>query len=102
MTSSNSTGDHTADVLIVGAGASGAAAAAWLAEAGFDVVCLEQGHWQNPDKYATLDPDFDFQSMSKWSYDPNKRALPEDYPINLDDSPVIPVMFNGVGGSTIL
>ena len=102
MTSSNGKSDHTADVLIVGAGASGAAVAAWLAEAGFDVVCLEQGHWQNPDKYATLDPDFDFQSMSKWSYDPNKRGLPEDYPINLDDSPVTPVMFNGVGGSTIL
>jgi choline dehydrogenase-like flavoprotein len=35
----------TPDVLIVGAGASGGAVAWSLAEAGFRVVCLEQGDW---------------------------------------------------------
>ena len=33
------------DVLIIGAGASGAVAAKRLVEEGFDVVCLEQGDW---------------------------------------------------------
>ena len=32
-----------ADVLIIGAGASGGVVALRLAEAGFSVVCLEQG-----------------------------------------------------------
>ena len=36
------------------------------------------------------------------SINPNKRKLPEDYPVNNDDSAIEPVMFNGVGGSTIL
>ena len=34
-----------ADVLIVGAGASGAVVAKRLGEDGFRVVCLEQGSW---------------------------------------------------------
>ncbi|MEM7024145.1 MAG: GMC family oxidoreductase [Pseudomonadota bacterium] len=89
-------------MLIVGAGASGAAVAAWLSEAGFDVVCLEQGHWQNPDRYPTVEHDYEFRMMSSWSYNPNERRLPEDYPINVDDTPVNPVLFNGVGGSTIM
>ena len=33
------------DVLIIGAGASGGVVALRLAEAGFRVVCLEQGRW---------------------------------------------------------
>jgi choline dehydrogenase-like flavoprotein len=93
---------RTADVLIIGAGASGAATAAMLAEAGFDVVCLEQGNWQDAQKYPTADPDYEFKGMSSWSYNPNIRKLPEDYPVNTADTPINPVMFNGVGGSTIM
>ncbi|MBT3942005.1 MAG: GMC family oxidoreductase, partial [Chloroflexi bacterium] len=40
--------------------------------------------------------------MRSWSINPNKRKLPEDYPINVENSAVDPVMFNGVGGSTIM
>ena len=36
-----------AEILIVGAGASGGVVARRLARAGFDVVCLEQGHWHD-------------------------------------------------------
>ena len=34
-----------ADVLVIGAGASGSVVSKHLAEAGFGVVCLEQGGW---------------------------------------------------------
>ena len=37
-----------ADVLIIGAGAAGGVVGRRLAEAGMDVVCLEQGDW--PDR----------------------------------------------------
>ena len=102
MTSNHGSKDMTVDVLIIGAGASGAAAAASLSEAGFKVKCLEQGFWQDPSKYASASADYDFEMLTNWSVDPNKRQLDEDYPINIDNSPVTPVMFNGVGGSTIL
>jgi len=103
----NNTGNEKAsrgvvDILVVGAGASGAAVAAWLSEAGFSIVCLEQGYWQDPSKYASASPDYEFEMITNWSIDPNVRQRDEDYPINVSESPVTPVMFNGVGGSTIL
>ena len=102
MTTTDHNADRTADVLIIGAGASGAAVAASLAEAEFDVVCIEQGNWQDASKFPTVEPDFELRQMSSWSINPNKRKLREDYPVNVDDSAIEPVMFNGVGGSTIM
>jgi choline dehydrogenase-like flavoprotein len=43
--------DTRSDVLVVGAGAAGGVVARRLAEAGFDVVCLEQGGWPDPSAY---------------------------------------------------
>src|SRR5688572_16197103 len=40
-----------ADVLIVGAGASGGVVALRLAQAGFRVTCLEQGEWHDRTEY---------------------------------------------------
>ncbi len=102
MTSSKTTSEETVDILVIGAGASGAAATAWLSEAGFNVKCLEQGYWQDPSKYASASTDYEFEMLTNWSIDPNKRQLDVDYPVNDSNSPVTPVMFNGVGGSTIL
>jgi choline dehydrogenase-like flavoprotein len=39
------------DVLIIGAGASGAAVAWSLAETRMRIVCLEQGDWVKPTDY---------------------------------------------------
>jgi choline dehydrogenase-like flavoprotein len=39
------------DVLIIGAGASGAAVAWSLAETKMHILCLEQGGWMNPADY---------------------------------------------------
>src|SRR6476661_2728051 len=41
-----------ADVVIIGAGASGATAAKVLTEAGVNVVCLERGPWMKPDEFS--------------------------------------------------
>ena len=43
------------DVLIIGAGASGAAVAWRLAEAGIKVACLELGGWVRPEETITAD-----------------------------------------------
>ena len=91
----------TADVLIIGAGASGAAFAWSLSQAGISVVCLEQGGWVDPAKYPSVDSDWELSRLGRMSPDPNIRALPEDYPVNDKDSPITPLMYNAVGGSTI-
>ena len=90
-----------ADVLVIGAGASGAVVARRLAEAGFRVVCLEQGGWCNPSDFPGDKPEFELLIERRWNPDPNVRALPEDYPCENSSTDVAPIMFNAVGGSTI-
>ena len=46
--------DNEDEVLIIGAGASGAAVAWSLASAGIEVLCLEQGAWTDPKDDAFL------------------------------------------------
>jgi len=95
-------GGRDADVLIVGAGPAGGVLALRLVRAGFDVVCLEQGAWHDPVDFPAARPEFEVLARSAWSPDPNVRAGDADYPIDDDDSDVTPLMFNGVGGSTLL
>ena len=45
--------EDVVDVLIIGAGASGAAVAWSLADTRMRIVCLEQGDWMNPAKYPS-------------------------------------------------
>ena len=89
------------DVLIIGAGASGAAVAWRLAGDGFRVVCLEQGDWVDPATLPPLHDDWELRRLTDFNPDPNVRQLPEDYPVNDADSTFTPLMFNAVGGSTI-
>src|SRR4029079_11336098 len=91
-----------ADVLIIGAGASGGVVAKRLAEAGVAVVCLEQGDWHDRADYPGNKLDWELQARKQWATSPNIRGLAADYPIVEDDAPVSPLMYNAVGGSTII
>ena len=90
------------DVLIIGAGASGAAMAWSLADTKMRIVCLEQGDWMNPQEYPSSGRDWESRHFSDFSISPNRRKRKTDYPINDSDSPIAVANFNGVGGSTIL
>ena len=79
MSSNQIRNNRVVDVLIIGAGASGGAAAWRLAEGGFDVVILEQGSWMRPGDYPTTRNDWELKARTTWNIDPNVRGLPEDY-----------------------
>lgn len=89
------------DVLIVGAGASGSIVARTMAQAGFSVTCLEQGNWIGTSDYASDKLEWELLHGTTWNYNPNHRKRPEDYPCEVSDSEIHPVMFNAVGGSTV-
>jgi choline dehydrogenase-like flavoprotein len=89
------------DVLVVGAGAAGAVAAAHLAQAGFSVVCLEQGRWHAASEYPDESSPWELLLDGPWHPDPNVRRLPQDYPCEVSSAEIRPLMFNAVGGSTI-
>ena len=84
-----------ADTVIIGSGASGSVAAAKLAEAGEEVVVLEEGGWVPPSDYEKMRPS---QSLRKlWREGGLTAAL------GVGDAPVINVtMGRCVGGSSVL
>jgi len=94
--------EETVDVLIIGAGASGAALAWSLAETRMNILCLEQGDWMDPAKYPGMAHDWELRQLGDFGFSPNGRGRREDYPVNDGDSPISISMFNAVGGSTIL
>jgi choline dehydrogenase-like flavoprotein len=93
--------EEVCDVLVVGSGPSGAVVSHKLSADGFDVICLEQGGWVNATDYPANHPEWELLIQSQWAHDPNLRQLPSDYPLNVSDSELAPVMFNAVGGSSI-
>ncbi|KEO52351.1 GMC family oxidoreductase [Thioclava indica] len=89
------------DVLIIGAGASGAAIAWSLLETRMRILCLEQGGHLSDTEFPSRREDYELARYAEFSSDPNVRALPQDYPINVENSCIAPVNWNGVGGATI-
>lgn len=90
------------DVLIIGAGASGAAFAWSMAETRMRILCLEQGDWMRPSDYPSTGRDDELRQLGEFNINPNLRGRATDYPINDADSPIAVANFNGVGGSTVL
>ena len=90
------------DILIIGAGAAGAAAAWNLSGNGFKILCVDQGPYINPKNYSFSQPNWESYKLEKFNINPNVRKLKSDYPINDKNSPISIANFNAVGGSTIL
>ena len=78
-----------ADVLIVGAGASGGVVARRLAEAGFGVVCLEQGDWHDRGASTAGRARLGAACASSGPRAPTCAGSPQDYPLDETDSDVI-------------
>lgn len=93
---------NAVDVLIIGAGASGAAVAWSLGETRMRILCLEQGDWVKSADYPSTGRDWEARQFGDFSISPNRRRNRADYPINEDDSPIKVANFNAVGGATIL
>ncbi len=102
MSSNESFKNEPVDVLIIGAGASGAAVAWSLAETRMRILCLEQGDWVKPGEYPSNGRDWEERQLGDFHVNPNRRGLASDYPINEDNTPIRIANFNGVGGGTIL
>ncbi|TKG58800.1 GMC family oxidoreductase [Prauserella endophytica] len=86
------------DVLVIGAGAGGAAMSKRLSDDGIKVVCLEQGDWLHPMDHPHFYDGWELERHRAWSWHPNVRMFPEDYPITGNTEPML---MNGVGGSTL-
>ncbi len=90
------------DVLIIGAGASGAAVAWSLADTRMRILCLEQGDWVKPQDYPSHRRDWESRRFGDFAIHPNQRRGRADYPINEDNSLMKVANFNGVGGGTVM
>jgi choline dehydrogenase-like flavoprotein len=90
-----------ADVVVIGSGPSGAVVTHTLASAGVDVVCLEQGDWINPSDFPANEPEWELLIQQRWAHDPNVRKAEADYPLEVSDSDMWPVMLSAVGGTSL-
>jgi choline dehydrogenase-like flavoprotein len=94
--------DAMVDVLIIGAGASGAVVAWSLADTRMKILCLEQGDWISSTEFPTNGRNWEARRYADFDIHPNRRAGDADYPINDDNSVMKVANFNGVGGGTIV
>ena len=90
--------EDSVDVLIIGAGAAGAAFAWSLADTRMNILCMEQGDWMDPAQYPTTGMDFEIRQLGDFALSPNARKRPADYPVDDAASPIAISNFNAVGG----
>ena len=74
--------ENIPDVLIIGAGATGAAVAWSLSKDGISVMCLDQGDWVPKSQYHLNETDWELSRWSDFHQSPNYRKGVSDYPIN--------------------
>lgn len=61
------------DILIIGAGAAGAAFAWSMTDTRMRVLCLEQGEWMNPAEYPSTGLDGELRQAGEFSSNPSAR-----------------------------
>lgn len=86
------------DVLVIGAGAGGAAVSKRVSDAGLRVVCVEQGDWMHAMEHVHPYDGWELERLRAFDWNPNLRQFPEDY---VTTGNAAPQMMNGVGGSTL-
>ena len=97
------------DVAVIGAGLAGAAFCSRLATQApaLRILCLERGGWVDPAAMPAATAGWQRAVLGAWSPSPNLRLnaggnpFSADYPIDDSASALKPLMWNGVGGSTI-
>ena len=82
------------DVLIIGAGAAGAAVAWSLSSSNLKILCLEQGSYHKPSSYSHKNIFLEKLKGNIFNSNPNIRKLKNDYPINDQNSPISIANFN--------
>jgi choline dehydrogenase-like flavoprotein len=71
------------------------------------IVCLERGDWLKPSDMPATTPHWQSAATGRWATSPNLRLAAggnpwsADYPVDDTESPLKPLMWNGVGGSSI-
>ena len=97
------------DVVVVGAGFAGAAFSWRLAERApkLSILCLERGDWPETKRMPAAFRNWQRAGLGSFATSPNLRlqakegSLSADYPIDDSESAFKPLMWNGVGGSTV-
>ena len=90
------------DVIIVGAGATGLAAAWRLSLSNLNIIVLEQGKKYNKNQYHKKSTNWELKKTKEFNLNPNIRNNLYDYPIDCSNSDIDIANFNGVGGATVL
>jgi choline dehydrogenase-like flavoprotein len=90
-----------AEVIVVGAGPTGVVVARRLAEAGVDVLCLEQGDYPDASVVVGGRRDWELAGRGPANASPNVRRAPADYEVLEDDSEMKVLTWNGVGGGSV-
>jgi len=90
-----------ADFIVIGSGASGAAFSWKMSKAGAKVICIEQGDNVSRNDLPKKRSDIEISAAKEWNWNPNIRKNKYDYPIDNSNSPIHPLMYNSVGGSTL-
>ncbi|MEM8663055.1 MAG: GMC family oxidoreductase [Pseudomonadota bacterium] len=93
--------DLRADIVVIGAGPTGAIAAYRLAKAGRDVLIVERGDWTDYPALRRNDADWERRKQGPLNANPNIRAGPADDPIDDADTPIKPMIGNAVGGGSV-